>query len=120
MALTATAGLLGSSLIAGIVSLYHPTYTPEPWHQFLIYLAYTFIMAAFNAFANALLPLLNKVAAVWSIGGFTIICITVLACASPNYNSGKFVFTDFRNSTGWVSPTTLLLSKCTVNVAIAR
>ncbi|GAT24578.1 amino acid permease [Aspergillus luchuensis] len=25
---------------------------------------------------------------IWSLTGFTIICITLLACASPNYNSG--------------------------------
>lgn len=101
MALTATAGLLGSQLIVGIVALYHPTYSPEPWHQFLIYLAYTFIMAAVNAFGTALLPLFNKFAVSWSIAGFTIISITVLACAAPDYNSAKFVFTNFNNTTGW-------------------
>lgn len=101
MALTATAGLLGSQLIVGIVAIYHPNYSPQPWHQFLIYLAYTFIMALINAFANTLLPLINKVAVSWSIAGFAIISITVLACASPDYNSAEFVFTNFTNTTGW-------------------
>lgn len=27
----------------------------------------------------------------WSLTGFAIICITVLACATPNYNSGEYV-----------------------------
>lgn len=101
MALTATAGLLGSQLIVGIVALYHPNYTPEPWHQFLIYLAYTFIMATINAFANSLLPMINSIAVSWSLAGFAIISITVLACASPDYNSADFVFTNFTNTTGW-------------------
>lgn len=109
MALTATAGLLGSQLIVGIVSLYHPTYSPEPWHQFLIYLAYTFIMAALNAFANSLLPFINQFAGGWSIAGFAIISITVLACAAPEYNSAEFVFTDFRNTTGWPNGVAWLL-----------
>ena len=101
MALTATAGLLGSQLIVGIIALYHPAYAPQPWHQFLIYLAYTFVATGLNAFANSLLPHINKLAVSWSIAGFTIISITVLACSSPNYNSAEFVFTNFRNSSGW-------------------
>ncbi|KAI4145614.1 MAG: hypothetical protein L6R39_003756, partial [Caloplaca ligustica] len=37
----------------------------------------------------------------WSISGFVIISITVLACASPNYSTGDFVFREFINETGW-------------------
>jgi len=36
-----------------------------------------------------------------SITGFVIISITILACASPNYSSAEFVFTDSINETGW-------------------
>ena len=109
MALTATAGLLGSQLIVGIVALYHPTYSPQPWHQFLIYLAYTFVATALNAFGTVLLPYVGKFAISWSIAGFTIISITVLATASPDYNSATFVFTDFRNTTGWPNGVAWLL-----------
>lgn len=100
MALTATAGLLGSQIIIGIISMYHSSYTAKPWHQFLIYLAYNFIAGVINAFGNSALPYVNKFAISWSIAGFVIISITVLSCASPNYNSGTFVFTDFINTTG--------------------
>ncbi|RJE26323.1 Gaba permease [Aspergillus sclerotialis] len=37
----------------------------------------------------------------WSIGGFVVTSITVLACASPDYNSARFVFANFINQTGW-------------------
>lgn len=37
----------------------------------------------------------------WSITGFVVICITVLACASPDYNSGDLVYRTFLNETGW-------------------
>jgi len=47
------------------------------------------------------LPLVTKSAFIWSILGFVIISITLLACASPNYSSSKFVFTEFINETGW-------------------
>jgi choline transport protein len=37
----------------------------------------------------------------WSVGGVVIICITTLACASPNFQTGKFVFATYVNETGW-------------------
>lgn len=101
IALTATAGLLGSDLIVGVIALYHPTYVEARWQQFLIYLVYAAIAFVVNAFGNAILPYVNKVAITWTIGGWAIICITVLACASPDYNSAEFVFAEFINTTGW-------------------
>lgn len=101
MALTATAGLLGSQLIVGIIALYNPGYEAQPWQQFLIYLGYTLVAALVNAFGNSALPYINKTAISWSIAGFVIISITVLACASPDYNSAEFVFGNFLNETGW-------------------
>ncbi|PTU17604.1 hypothetical protein P175DRAFT_0512316 [Aspergillus ochraceoroseus IBT 24754] len=101
LALTATGGLLGSNLIIGIISLLHPTYVFQRWHQFLLYIAYNIAGFFVNAFMNSALPLATKGAFIWSLTGFVVISITVLACASPNYSSGKFVFGDFINQTGW-------------------
>lgn len=81
--------------------MYHESYVPQPWHQFLIYLAYNLIATLINAFGNSGLPYVNQTAIIWSIAGFAIICITILACASPNYNGGWFVFEQFINETGW-------------------
>ncbi|KAJ3467546.1 hypothetical protein MRS44_005110 [Fusarium solani] len=99
--LTATAPLLGSTFVIDTISFMHPTYESKAWHQFLIYLGFTFIALFINAFANRLLPLFNKAAFLWSISGFVIISITVLACASPNYQSGGFVYGKFINEVGW-------------------
>ncbi|PWY88023.1 amino acid permease [Aspergillus sclerotioniger CBS 115572] len=101
VALTATGGLLGSELVLGVISLMHPTYVSQRWHQFLIYIGYNIIAFLINAFMNSLLPLFTKGAFIWSLTGFTVICITLLACASPNYSSGEFVFGKFINETGW-------------------
>jgi len=102
MALTATGGLLGSQLIIGIISMYYgDAYTPERWHQFLIYIGYNIFALLLNIFGNHLLPLVNKTAVIWSITGFVVICITVLACAAPNYKPASFVFGYFENDTGW-------------------
>lgn len=101
VALSAAAGLLGSTLILGIVSLYHPTFEPQRWQQFLIYLVYNFVALFVNAFLTKILPYFTKTALIWSIIGWILISITVLACASPNYESGHVVYGTFINTTGW-------------------
>ncbi|EKG12412.1 Amino acid/polyamine transporter I [Macrophomina phaseolina MS6] len=101
IALTCTGGLLGSQLVVGVISLQNPNYEAEAWHQFLIYIGYNILAFLLNAFANSALPYVNKAAISWSIAGFAVICITVLACASPNYSSADFVFRTFINETGW-------------------
>ncbi|KAJ5110947.1 hypothetical protein N7532_001482 [Penicillium argentinense] len=101
VALVATGGLLGSQLVLGVISLMNPNYESERWHQFLIYIAYNIAGFLINALTNKFLPYFNKAAFIWSLSGFTIICITVLSCSSPEFNSGDFVFREFINQTGW-------------------
>ncbi|GAB0138491.1 hypothetical protein EsDP_00006726 [Epichloe bromicola] len=101
IAVVATNALLSSQLIVGIISALHTTYDPPRWHQFLIYIALTLLSLVINALMNSLLPLIYRGAFMWSMGGFVLVSITVLACASPNYNSAYFVFREFINTTGW-------------------
>ncbi|OCT46463.1 Choline transport protein [Cladophialophora carrionii] len=101
VALTATAGLLGSQLIIGIIALCSPGYESHRWHQFLIYIGYNLFAFAVNAFLTRLLPLVNKGALIWSLTGWLVISITVLACSSPDYQGGDFVYRTFINETGW-------------------
>ena len=101
IALTATGGLLGSQLVVGVIALENPNYESKSWHQFLIYVGYTLIAFFVNAFLNSTLDYVNKAAFFWSISGFVIICITILATSSPNYADGDFVFRFFINETGW-------------------
>ncbi|KAI2627665.1 amino acid transporter [Hypoxylon sp. NC1633] len=101
VALTSTGGLLGSTFVINIISLLHPDYEAEAWHQFLIYIAFTLIALAINAFSTRLLPLFTKAAFFWSMAGFVIISITILACASPRYQTGAFVYGEFVNEVGW-------------------
>ncbi|KAI4619094.1 uncharacterized protein J4E87_007681 [Alternaria ethzedia] len=101
LALTTSGGLLASQLISGLIALFHPEFTLHAWQVWLIYVAWTLIAFVINAFMNSLLPYVNRGAFIWSIGGFAIVCITALACSSPNYASAEFVFTEFINETGW-------------------
>ncbi|KAJ5822612.1 Amino acid/polyamine transporter I [Penicillium robsamsonii] len=101
VALVATNSLLSSQLIVGCISVFHESYVPQRWHQFLIYIGLTVGSFVINAFMNSILPVIYRGAFMWSIGGFVIVSITCLACAAPNYNSAYFVFCDFVNTTGW-------------------
>ncbi len=101
LALSASGGLLSSGFILNAVALFHEDYEPQPWHQFLIYIVTTVIALIINAFFTRILPYLTKAAFFWSLTGFVVISITILSCASPNYQTGKFVYTNFINTTGW-------------------
>ncbi|BAE54985.1 unnamed protein product [Aspergillus oryzae RIB40] len=87
VALVATNSLLSSQLIAGVVSAVYPDFEWQRWQQFLIYVGITLGAFVINAFMNSVLPLIYRGAFTWSIGGFVLVSITVLACASPDYNS---------------------------------
>lgn len=101
VALTATTGLLGSTFIVNIISLMHADYEPKPWHQFLIYIGFTLAALAVNAFMTRLLPIVTQAGFLWSLGGFVVICITILACSSGDYQDGEFVYATFTNEVGW-------------------
>ncbi|KAK5163909.1 uncharacterized protein LTR77_010304 [Saxophila tyrrhenica] len=110
VALVATNSSLASTLIINMISLLHPgTYEYHRWHQFLIYLGITSTSFAVNAFMQKLLPQVNGVALAWSIAGFMIISITVLACAAPDYATGEYVFATWINETGWPDGIAFLL-----------
>ncbi|KAJ5138199.1 hypothetical protein N7526_004432 [Penicillium atrosanguineum] len=75
VALAATGGLLGSQLILGIMSLMNPAFQPQHWHQFLIYSGYTIVAFILNAFANSILPSINKVAS--ALPSFALLSLLV-------------------------------------------
>lgn len=77
------------------------------------------------------LILLTRYPVTWSLSGFTIICITILSCSSPDYNSAeyvidntlygvtladnrRFVFRKFINETGWPDGVAWLLGVCSL------
>lgn len=101
IALVATNSSLASTLIINIISLYDESYNFQRWHQFLIYLGVTALNFVVNAFMQTLLPKINGFALVWSMAGFLIVSITVLACAAPDYATGEYVFATWINNTGW-------------------
>lgn len=88
-------------MIINIIYLMHPSYDFHRWHQFLIYIGITLIFFTINALLQRVLPQLNGFAICWSLIGFLVVCITVLACAAPDYATGQYVFATFINTTAW-------------------
>lgn len=101
IAMNATGPLLASQLIQGIITVMHQDYKAERWHTFCIFLAFAIGGFLINIFGNRLLPIMNQAAFMWSLTGFVVISITILACASPDYPSGEWVYSRFKNETNW-------------------
>ncbi len=101
VALSATGPLLGSTFVVNVINLFHPDYKYQAWHQFLIYIGFATIALVINAFLTRMLPMFTQAAFFWSITGFVVIVITILACKAPSFQTGKFVYGEFINNVGW-------------------
>lgn len=91
--------------LPGVSSLTAQSFEAQRWQQFLIYIGFTLGAFLLNAFGNRILPVMYRGACMvlvlgrvgwllisvvtWSIGGFAVASITVLACSSPDYNSAR-------------------------------
>ncbi len=93
--------LLVSGIIMSFAQLVYPAFHPEPWQRFLMYVAVDIIALAYNLFANRFLSHLNKYNMFFTLAGFVMSLVTILACAAPKFQSAKFVFGGFINQSGW-------------------
>ncbi|KIW66840.1 hypothetical protein, variant 1 [Phialophora macrospora] len=90
-----------AAMIAGIAVLNHPNYVIQSWHIWLIFVAVTWSAIALNVFGTRFLPVWNRFILCFSATTLVVTMITILACAAPNFQTAKFVFSDTTNSTGW-------------------
>ncbi|KLT39143.1 gaba permease [Cutaneotrichosporon oleaginosum] len=101
IALSATAASLGASLITGIITLWHPTYVAQPWHQFLLYVGIVAQAFFLNVFSVRALPHIDRLAGLWSMCGIVTVVVVCLACARGRYQPPGEVFAQWTNETGW-------------------
>lgn len=99
--LTATGGLLGGTLIANTIHLMHEDYNSQVRHQFPDLHRLRYCVSPDKYLRQSSRPTFTQAAFLWSLAGFVVVCISVFACASPNYQSGEFVYGKFINDVGW-------------------
>ncbi|KAK9473728.1 Hnm1p [Dipodascopsis tothii] len=88
------------SFIAGITILNNDSYEVKPFHVVLYTWAFDVIFVFVNIFGNRLLHKINDVALWWSIGGFVISTVVLLA-VTDSKRDASFVFTGFFAESGW-------------------
>ncbi|KDQ07546.1 hypothetical protein BOTBODRAFT_59943 [Botryobasidium botryosum FD-172 SS1] len=99
--IVAAISFFDANLVTSIIVFFHNDYIPQRWHTYLIFIAFTLGSLLINIFGVRLLPRLNRLGFYCSIGGLVVVCIVLLATASPNFQPGHFVFGGFINNTGW-------------------
>ncbi|KAK3675002.1 hypothetical protein LTR78_004935 [Recurvomyces mirabilis] len=85
-------------------AVFHPDFTPQPWHTFVSFVLITWLCTAFVIFGNRLLPKIQHV------GLFLVIVgglVTIIVCAAmpKQHASSQEVWGNFdeNNLTGWSS-----------------
>ena len=109
------AWLLGASSMMAITgnvcvqlyALFHPDFTPQPWHVFVTYIIITWLGCGMITFANRLLPMLNRSGMFFILTG---VFITIVCCAAMPGTGGRaphasnsFVWSDWSSDIGYTS-----------------
>jgi len=109
VSLAATGSSLGANFIVGIIAFWHPEFEAQPYQTFLIYLGFTIGAFLLNTFAVRLLPMVDRTAFWWALGGALVVIITILSTARGHYQPASFVFATFQNETGWPAGVAFIL-----------
>ncbi|GAA5832508.1 hypothetical protein JCM11251_001352 [Rhodosporidiobolus azoricus] len=102
--LTATTGSLAGSLLLGAYTLAHPGFEEQAYQTFVIFTGFLIIALLINIYLPRLLPYINTAALTWSLAGAFTIVIVCLSCSGArgnDFQSAKFVFGTYLNTTGW-------------------
>jgi choline transport protein len=104
----ATNNFIGANYVLGIAQLNHPSYTIERWHTVLVTYLIVILAAVSNIYVPHLLDRISKGMLVWNITAFLVCFITILA-TNDHKQTPSFVFSEFRNSTGFSAPYTAII-----------
>lgn len=97
--------ILGNQTVS-MYALFHPDFTPQPWHVFVSFIICTWICCATVLFANRALPHIGNLGMVLILAG---VFISIIVCAvmphvnGVGYASNEFVWRSWSNSTGYSS-----------------
>ncbi|KAF4279563.1 hypothetical protein KXV78_004711 [Aspergillus fumigatus] len=102
VAFTASAPFLAATMIQGLVVLNYEEYQAKRWHGTLIYWALLAISAVVNIWGARLISLIENASSLIHLAAFIAEFVVIWVCA-PTKHSASFVFTLFRNESGWSS-----------------
>lgn len=89
-------------MIQGLLVLNYPSYSFQRWHGTLLYWAILLLSAIINIYGIKILPYVENATMVLHFTLFFVILIVVCVVA-PDKNSAEFVFSNFKNNSGWSS-----------------
>jgi choline transport protein len=92
-----------ASMVLEIVGVWYPNYSIQNWHQYLIYVALTWISVAANVFGSNLIPAFNKLLFVVSVITLSSTMFTLFIVSRNNHAEASFIFTDTTTRSGWSS-----------------
>lgn len=98
--ITASSTIYPAQLTAQLAQIWYPSYTPERWQIWLIYAALLIGGTCVVIFGHSIMPKLEQIFCYLSMGAFVAFVVALLS-ASPSKQSGKTVFTEWENVSGW-------------------
>ncbi|KXJ87192.1 amino acid/polyamine transporter I [Microdochium bolleyi] len=104
--LSAAITILSCQLLLTVPSFYVESYTPEPWHYFLVFQAINAVMLIYNIFCLKKTPWTHNIGFAMSLVMFLVIFVTCLARSTKQPSDA--VWTSFNNQTGWPAGITFL------------
>jgi amino acid transporter len=91
-------------LIASVISLYfNSQWSPQPYHIILIHLFILISHGICNSLGVRFLSWLTYISTWWQLLAPIIVSLALFIGAKPGHHSMKFVFTEFKNETGWTN-----------------
>ncbi|CAF1446119.1 unnamed protein product [Rotaria magnacalcarata] len=89
-------------LIASVISFsLNSQWSPQPYHIILLHLVIIISHGICNSLGTRFLSCLTYLSICWQLLTPIIISLALLISAKPGHQSIKYVFTEFKNETGW-------------------
>jgi len=104
LACTAAVDFGLAMLIASVISLIlHSQWSPQPYHIILIHLMIIISHGICNSLGIRFLTWLTHISTWWQVLAPIIVSLALIMGAKPGCHTIKFVFTEFKNETGWTN-----------------
>ncbi|KAK7523102.1 choline transporter [Phyllosticta citriasiana] len=97
--------ILANDMLA-MYGLFHPSFVPQAWHTFVVYVIMTWCCCLTVLFANRALPAINEIGLFLILAGVfvtALVCATMPSSSGSGHASNDFVWCDWLNQTGWTS-----------------